>query len=628
MDVAVDSFVPSPRTKVARDDCYASNLSLQHETLVPQLKAPTSYCGDDVERDCIQPPSAINVEMEPEDLQKFDPPIIRRLQAFCSLYIHHLLVVVLIAFLLIGCALWQGVGIWMNVEAYHTFGPGVVAAKAFAGALYPSIAILLASSSRRLQTFCRNNTFVRHSPIWDLGHVIHMWMACLVVIFGSLHGVSHLAGTFRHGSQMLRREPSPKILHGQVWSYKQFLGSLPGTTGIALLVMFWAVLVTSLPSVRRHHFEIFRWVHFLVHPLVAILCVHGCTSLLQRPQVGYWIALPTILVLYEKARRITERASPVQATISVTDDIVTVVCFEPPGKRWHIKPGQYVMLLMPPVDKIQWHPFTVSSCGEGFIEVHIKCTIGWTERLRRLGYEQGMLRVYVSGPFGAPAQRYTDYRRAIMIGCGIGITPVSAILQSMTMNAVKQPLELDLSSDGAQIERKNTTLAPKLLTEQDPTKTDNDRITSKLGHEGSQSLPLSGTHQLALGEVVNSNFPHATPETQEIDVHLIIRDQRNLAAFTRLFNTLDTSRDLVLAGNLSINLGTYLTGTKQKPDHSPSSQAQKPRAGSLYRHIHYGRPNVEHLLRKHYLELVAQKIDGMDVAVFVGLLSQGIRNKS
>ena len=239
-----------------------------------------------------------------------------------------------------------------------------------------------------------------------------------------------------------------------------------------------------------------------------------------------------------------------------------------------------------------------------------------------------MLRVYVSGPFGAPAQRYTDYRRAIMIGCGIGITPVSAILQSMTMGAVKQPLEINLPSDEAQIERTVTNSTPKLLTEEDPTRTDGDRITSKSGHERSQSLPISGTHQLALGEVINSNLPPVTPETQEIDVHLIVRDQRNLAAFTRLFNALDTSRDLVLAGNLSINLGTYLTGSKAKPDHSPSSQAQKPRAGALYRHIHYGRPNIEHLLRKHYLELVAQKIDRMDVAVFVGLLSQGIRNKS
>jgi hypothetical protein len=103
MDVAVDSFI-SLRIKVARDDRCASNLSLQHRTLVPQLKGPISYCGDDVQKERTLPPSEINVEME--DLQNFDPPTIRRLQAFCSLYIHHLLVVILIAFLLIGCALW------------------------------------------------------------------------------------------------------------------------------------------------------------------------------------------------------------------------------------------------------------------------------------------------------------------------------------------------------------------------------------------------------------------------------------------------------------------------------------------------------------------------------------------
>lgn len=209
-----------------------------------------------------------------------------------------------------------------------------------------------------------------------------------------------------------------------------------------------------------------------------------------------------------------------------------------------------------------------------------------------------------------------------MNGCGIGITPVSAILQSVTVHAVKQPPKIDLPSDEAQREHTDTRSAPGLLAEQNETKTDDDRITSKSRHEGSQILTLSGTQKFALGEVINSKSPPATLETQEIDVHLIVCGQKNLAAFTRLFNALDTNRDLVLAGNLSIHLGTYLTGTNEKPVHAPPNQAQKPRAGALYRHIHYGRPNIEHLLRKHYLELVTRKIDRMDVAVFVGHLSQ------
>jgi respiratory burst oxidase len=544
--------------------------------------------------------------------------MIRRLQAFCSLYAHHLLVVTLITLLQGGCALWQGFCMWKNDDAYRTFGPGVVAAKSFAGALYPSIAILLASTSRRLQTFCRNNTYLRRSPIWDLGHVIHIWMAMSTVTFGTLHGICHLTGTFRHGSQTLGREPSSNVLHGQTWSYVNFLCCLSGATGIALLVFLWTLVLTSLPFVRRNYYEIFRCVHFLVYPLIALLCVHGSSSLLQRPLIGYWIALPMLLVLYEKLHRIADRTSPVQATISVMDDVVKVVCFEPHGKRWRIKPGQYILLLMPPVSKMQWHPFTVSSCGEGFIELHIKCTGGWTERLRQLAYQQALQRVYLSGPFGAPAQRYSDYRQAIMIGCGIGITPMSAILQSMTVNAAKQPRDFTLPSD-IRLQHLNSASTRNLVADRALRSMGDDHTTLGSGYDSSQSPTPSHTPRHALSENSTDHLPLLVTETRDIDFHLVVREQRNLAAFTRLFDALYTSRHRVLSENLSINLSTYLTGVREKRNRSPMLDAQRPRVGALHRHINYGRPNIEQLLRKHFLGLVARKIDQVDVAIFVGL---------
>lgn len=617
MDGNVDGFITYPRARLTPDNSYTSRIPSRHQNPRPQSEESTRYCGDDSQEDLIQPPFGTNTEKE--RLRNFDPPAIRRLQAFCSLYAHHLLVVTLITLLQGGCALWQGFCMWKNDDAYHAFGPGVVAAKAFAGALYPSIAILLASTSRRLQTFCRNNTYLRKSPIWDLGHVIHIWMATSTVTFGTLHGICHLVGTFRHGSQMLGREPSAKLLHGQAWSYVNFLCCLSGATGIVLLVFLWTILLTSLPFVRRNYYEIFRWVHFLVYPLIALLCVHGSSSLLQPPLIGYWIALPMLLVLYEKFHRIADRTSSVQATISVMDDVVKVVCFEPHGKQWRIKPGQYILLLMPPVSKMQWHPFTVSSCGEGFIELHIKCAGGWTERLSRLAYEQALQRVYLSGPFGAPAQRYCDYRQAIMIGCGIGITPMSAILQPMTVNVSKQPRELVLPFNEIPMQHLNSSSTRNLLTDRLPRRIDEDHTTLRSDCDRSRSTTPPHIPYRTPSEDSNYHSPHATPEMRDIDFHLIVREQRSLAAFTRLFDALYTSRDRVLSGNLSINLSTYLTGVREKRNPSPILEAQRPRARALHRYINYGRPDIEQLLRRHFLSLVAQKIDHVDVAVFVGL---------
>lgn len=617
MNANVDSFITYPRAKLTPDDSHTSRSPSRHRNPRPRSGTSTKYCGDDSQEDLIQPPFSINAEKK--QLCKFDPPTIRRLQAFYSIYAYHLLVVALIALLQGGCALWQGFCMWENNDAYHAFGPGVVAAKAFAGALYPSIAILLASTSRRLQTFCRNNTYLRKSPIWDLGHVIHIWMATSTVTFGTLHGICHLVGTFRHGSQMLGRNPSPTLLHGQAWSYFNFLCCLSGATGIALLVFLWTILLTSLPFVRRNYYEIFRCVHFLVYPLIALLCVHGSSSLLQRPLIGYWIALPMLVVVYEELHRIADRASPVQATISVMDDVVKVVCFEPHGKEWRIMPGQYILLLMPPVSKMQWHPFTVSSCGDGFFELHIKCTGGWTERLRKLAYEQALQRVYLSGPFGAPAQRYSDYRQAILIGCGIGITPMSAILQAMTVSAAKQPRDFALHSGDIRMQNLNSASTRDLLTDRVPRRMDADHTTLGSGYDRSRGPTPSHTPQRARSEDSDYHLPHATPETRDIDFHLIVREQRNLAAFTRLFDALYASRDRVLLGNLSINLSTYLTGAREKRNPSPNINAQRPRTGALHRNVNYGRPDIEQSLRKHFLGLVARKIDRVDVAVFVGI---------
>ncbi|GAB7335550.1 hypothetical protein MBLNU13_g07888t2 [Cladosporium sp. NU13] len=371
MSANVEGFITLPRAKLTPDNCYTSRITSRRQTPRPRSEDSTRYYGDDSQDDLIHPPYGTNLEKE--RFRNFDPPTIRRLQAFCSLYAHHLLVVTLIALLQGGCALWQGFCMWKNDDAYYAFGPGV-------------------------------------------------------------------------------------------------------------------------------------------------------------------------------------------ATISVMDGVVKVVCFEPHGKQWCIRPGQYILLLMPPVSKMQWHPFTVSSCGEGFIELHIKCTGGWTERLRQLAYEQALQRVYLSGPFGAPAQRYSDYRQAIMIGCGIGITPMSAILQSMTVNAAKQPRDLALPSGDIRLQHLDSASDRDLLPDRVPRGMDDDRTTLGSEYDRSQSPTPSHTPQHTPSEDSNYHLPHSTPETRDIDFHLIVREQRNLAAFTRLFDSLYTSRDRILSGNLGINLSTYLTG--------------------------------------------------------------------
>lgn len=351
--------------------------------------------------------------------------------------------------------------------------------------------------------------------------------------------------------------------------------------------------------------------------------------------MGYWLALPMVLVLYEKCHRIADRALTVQATLGVMDDVVKVVCFEPFGKKWSVTPGQYILLLMPSVSKLQWHPFTVSACGDGYVEIHIKCKGRWSERLRQLAHEKALQRVYLSGPFGAPAQRHSEYQQVIMFGCGIGITPLSAILRSMTGSAAEQPQIPYALPDGTWSHHQ--LLQPGRASINDSGPDDSASEISECGmHRRSDSLPSLQTQNEQTQQSLlrhsrsssvqsadsNSSISTATSKIRKIDFHLIVREERNLAAFTRLISATETGQEHGLPDHVEMHLSTHFTGLKGNPRQFVPDAAQLEGVpcigpGALHRHISHGRPDMETLLRKHFLELVACKADQVDVAVFV-----------
>lgn len=75
------------------------------------------------------------------------------------------------------------------------------------------------------------------------------------------------------------------------------------------------------------------------------------------------------------------------------------------------------------------------------MQVHIKTNEGdWTSALRELALELGADRdvnIGIDGPFGAPAQRFYDYQKSIIVGSGIGVTPFSGILTNMEQKSLK-----------------------------------------------------------------------------------------------------------------------------------------------------------------------------------------------
>lgn len=155
--------------------------------------------------------------------------------------------------------------------------------------------------------------------------------------------------------------------------------------------------------------------------------------------------------------------------------------------------GQYCFINVPAIGQFEWHPFTLTSAPhENCLKFHIAAVGDWTKKLYDLfpnGWEdqeagsngkkdrnnlmaaladqlekapnhearlhmetlqdsliRHSLKVYVDGPYGAPAQDFTKYEVSILIGAGIGVTPFAAVLRDLlhkysAWRDIRDPLE-------------------------------------------------------------------------------------------------------------------------------------------------------------------------------------------
>ena len=196
-----------------------------------------------------------------------------------------------------------------------------------------------------------------------------------------------------------------------------------------------------MPYIRKNKYEIFQAGHLLMFPMFGLLCAHGTAALLQFPMLGYWLAFPTLLVIVERLVRIVNGFLHIPATIEILDaETVRINVTIPHHRYWSYKAGQYIFLQVPELSYFQWHPFTISTCIDNEMQVHVKTDGDWTSKLRGLAKEEKKtdIKIGVDGPYGAPAQRFYDFNQSIVLGSGIGVTPFSGILTNLKRREDRQ----------------------------------------------------------------------------------------------------------------------------------------------------------------------------------------------
>ena len=299
-----------------------------------------------------------------------------------------------------------------------------------------NVALLLLSSCQLIWSVVRRTTIHLGFPVNDIMPYYHKMIAVLVIFMGCIvHSIP----------QIVNYATKEFKLRGGVWNLQDD-ESLPTTqllvTGCLLFTIFGSFFVTGLQRIRKTAagFRIFWWAHVVgVVAAMPLLIIHGTVR--GTPITVYFLAIPLCLYFTDSLLRqyfySPLKAEVVELTASEDgDDYVVKIVVK--NDNFRFAPGQYAELKIAEIAAREWHPFTVASAPNmaGQVVFYVKVVGRWTRALYELAADSPpgeplVCFVGLRGPYGAPAQDYLSYKHIVVIGSGMGVTPLLSSWKSL-----------------------------------------------------------------------------------------------------------------------------------------------------------------------------------------------------
>ena len=301
-------------------------------------------------------------------------------------------------------------------------------------------AILLLTGCKYLWTLVR--TYV--APVVPIGFPIdevmpkyHRYVALTIIFSGCiLHTIPQIVN-YASRSITMDHKGMRFWTFGDGFATKQLL-----LTGTLLAIIFSSFFFTTLQAFRKTAAG-FRWFWTFHMAGIAtaypLLLIHGTCR--GHPIFLYFAILPLVLYLFDISMRRKNNYSTNVLRWRVHDDDgqqITELVLECP-KNFSYTPGQYAELKFDPISTREWHPFTIaSSPGDGHtsddeVVFYIKNVGRWTGAMMDyaaafdLSKALRPTKIFIRGPHGAPAMNYTEYKHILVIGSGVGVTPLLSI---------------------------------------------------------------------------------------------------------------------------------------------------------------------------------------------------------
>ncbi|KAJ4828507.1 hypothetical protein Tsubulata_020336 [Turnera subulata] len=367
---------------------------------------------------------------------------------------------------------------YRNKAAFDVMGYCVSVAKGGAETLKFNMALILLPVCRNTITWLRNKTKLGVAVPFDDNLNFHKVIAVGIIVGVGLHAGAHLTCDFPrllHATEEEYEPMKPYFGEEQPPNYWWFLKGVEGVTGIIMVVLMAIAFTLATPWFRRNKlnlpkplkkltgFNAFWYSHHTFVIVYALLIVHGIKLYLTKKwsQKTTWMYLAVPITLYACERLIRAFRSSIKPVkilkVAVyPGNVLSLHMSKPQGFKY--KSGQYMFVNCAKVSPFEWHPFSITSApGDDYLSVHIRTLGDWTRQLKTVFSEvcqpppagkSGLLRadvqggnnpagfpkILIDGPYGAPAQDYKKYDVVLLVGLGIGATPMISIVKDIINN--------------------------------------------------------------------------------------------------------------------------------------------------------------------------------------------------